>query len=233
MGTSQLKYTGLTPGADANTYNFYDTTLGPGGGFLAQIGARWLALDLKNAAAGTLKLYKSQDRGANWSQIEQLAVPAVAATESNRFEFHVEPYRDLKLDWLNGGSSQAATWLVDLCLSDRDARRWPLPDPTTFQAVGTLATANLKAVAGRVLSLKATNRNAAVRYLQLFNSTGSTATVFDQWLIPAASMIVLGQDFFTDSGWLLSTGITWGVSTTAGSYVAATASETDVSGAYR
>lgn len=107
--------------------------------------------------------------------------------------------------------------------------------PLAFSSIGAAATANVKAATGNLFAILATNRNAAVRYLQLYNSTASTAgTPVLQVAIPAlgASSVILGSDFFTDEGWNFTTGITWGVSTTSGSYVAATAGETDVAGSY-
>lgn len=100
--------------------------------------------------------------------------------------------------------------------------------PSVAISLASAATATAKAAAGTLLALKVTNRNAAARYLLLFNSTGSTAAIYDAFLIPGASMVIIGQDLLTQNGIFLSTGITWGMSTGNGSYVAATASETDV-----
>lgn len=235
---SRVKYSGTTPGADVNTYNLYNSVNDGGAAGFAMKGIHIVMLDIKNAAAGTLKAYKGSARdtigAVTYSQIEQFSVPIPASTESNKYEFLVEPYSDWKLDWVNGGAAQS-TWLVDLALSDRVLPWTALPEPSTFQSVGAATTANVKATSGSLLSIAATNRNAGIRYLQLFNSTSSTATVLYQWPIAAsaASTLILGTDFFTQMGWTFSTGITWGVSTTAGSYVAATAGETDVSGTYR
>jgi hypothetical protein len=236
----RITYTGATPGADSNTYNLFDSTQGQGQGAnaFAQGGSHVFLLDLKNSAAGTLKVYKGGARGSagavTFFQIEQFAVSGVATAESGKYEFVVEPYSDWKIDWVNGGVAQT-TWQVDMCLSNQRASGGRQPTPTTFQSVGAAATANAKATSGTLLAITATNRNAAARYLQVFNSTGSTATVFYQWLVPASSMLILGDDFFVGengTGWAFSTGITWGMSTTAGSYVAATAGETDVAGSF-
>lgn len=238
MAFSRLKYPGTTPGADANTYNLWTSATAGGANLAAMSGMRYFVLDLKNAAAGTLKVYKGSARdttgATTFSQIEQFAVPAAPSTESNKFEFNIEPYSDWKIDWVNGGAAQT-TWLVDMALSDKSASGGALPDPLTFQSVGAATTGTAKAAAGNLVSITATNRNAAIRYLQLFNSTSSTATVLYQWPIAASagSPLILGTETFTDLGWPFSVGITWGVSTTAGSYVAATASETDVAGSYR
>lgn len=234
---SQIKYVGATPGADSSTYSLYNsTTTGYGARRPGNEGEHVFILDIKNSAAGTLKTYKAGARDTNgvvtWYQIEQFIVPAAPTAESNKYEFLVEPYSDWKLDWVNGGAAQT-TFQVDMALTNERATAGRLPDPTTFQSVGAATTANVKAAAGSLLSFTATNRNAAARYFQIYNTTGATTPVLYQWLIPAGSMVVIGTDFFTDMGWPLTTGITWGMSTTAGSYVAATASETDAAGSYR
>ncbi len=106
--------------------------------------------------------------------------------------------------------------------------------PSILQSLGAATTGTAKSSSGVLYAFTAANRNAAARYFQIFNSTGGTGTVFYQWLIPATTgQITVGADFFTREGWWFSTGITWGVSTTAGSYVAATASETDVAMSYK
>lgn len=101
---------------------------------------------------------------------------------------------------------------------------------TALAAVSGVA----KASAGNLKSLKAANRNAAARYIQIFNSAaGPTggATPLDQTLVPAGATVVLGTDFFTDAGVALGTGIAWGFSTTSGTYTAATAADHDFAAA--
>lgn len=240
MAFSRLKYSGSTPGADTDTYTLWTSETAGGGNLAAMSGARYFVLDLKNSGAGTLKVYKGSARpsagAVTFSQIEQISVAAAPTAESNKFEFNIEPYSDWKIEWVNGGSAQS-TWLVDMALSDKSAATQGLPQPSTFASVGAATTGTAKAAAGVLFAITATNRNAAVRYLQLFDSTASTATVLYQWPITAAAAGVagyvdIGTEFFTAMGWAFSTGITWGVSTTAGSYVAATASETDVAGSF-
>lgn len=90
--------------------------------------------------------------------------------------------------------------------------------------------------ATRILqALHAKNKNAAVRYLQVFDSAGTTTTVLYQWEIPpqAASVpgqIIVGNDFFGLAGWVFATGLTVGISTTDGTYTAATAADHDFGG---
>jgi hypothetical protein len=74
----------------------------------------------------------------------------------------------------------------------------------------------------------AANRNAAVRYFQIWDNTSAATTLVIQIPVPATSGFVQLGEVLKDQGWGLLVGLTWGMSTTAGSYVAATASETDV-----
>ncbi len=63
---------------------------------------------LRNDQAGTLREYKSMDRGATWLTISSTAVAAAAANSQNIYDFLVEPYVDWKCDWLNGATPQTA-----------------------------------------------------------------------------------------------------------------------------
>lgn len=140
---SQIKLTSATPGGDAATYNLFDSTAtGYPARFFAEQGAHKFIVDIKNSQAGTLKAYKSQDRGVTWLQIYQASVAAAAATSTNLFEFAIEPFADWKLDWLNGGSAQA-TWVVDMALSDdRSDAGSPTAGAADSSAAGADATAN-------------------------------------------------------------------------------------------
>jgi len=118
METVQVKYTGSTPGADANTYTLFSSVVAfPGARMASGGGMKRLIIWLKNAAAGTAKFYTSADRGTTWSQIDEQAVAAAAATSSNYIDFDVEPLPDFKVDWTNGGSAQT-TWVVNMALTD-------------------------------------------------------------------------------------------------------------------
>jgi hypothetical protein len=100
-----------------------------------------------------------------------------------------------------------------------------------YRALATVS-GNIKASSGALRSFKAINRNAAARYLQLFDSTSapdSTNVPIDEFLIPAASQIVIGTDFFTLQGAVFAVGVSFGFSTGSGTYTAATAGDHDFS----
>jgi hypothetical protein len=114
------------------------------------------------------------------------------------------------------------------------------PVPGTFSNNLAAVSGNAKATAGNLKSICAVNRNAALRYLQVFNLAAGPVNpnvpVFQWPLAPQGStvpgMLIVGTDFFTDGGMAFATGIAWGISTTNGTYTAATAADHDVSLGY-
>ena len=107
----------------------------------------------------------------------------------------------------------------------------------TSQFWGSTVSALVKATEGRVFAAVAFSANASARYLMLFN--GPLAPVagqlpFVQVLIGAAanSQQALGPEVFGTDGLRFPLGIAWGVSTTRGSYTAATAADHDLTLVY-
>lgn len=111
---------------------------------------------------------------------------------------------------------------------------------TAFFA-GDDADVSVKATPGNLLSIRATNENAAVRYLQLHNkasapTSGESAVI--SFIIPggtaaAPGVITLGADFLGQNGLYFSTGVAVGISTAIGTFTAATAGECFISGVYK
>lgn len=99
---------------------------------------------------------------------------------------------------------------------------------------------SVKASAGSLLSVSATNINAAIRYLQVFNKATAPAggdTAVFSFPIPAGSSTVpavvsVARDFLGQNGHQFSTGIAVGVSTTAATFTAATTTDHVVNGTY-
>jgi hypothetical protein len=116
MKRAYVKYTGLTPGADSNTYNLFSTvTAHSAKYFFAAARISKILVDIKHSHGFTLKWYKSADRGTTWHQLGENVVPVPSATESNIREILVEPYPDFKLDLVNGGTAQSP-FVVDIIL---------------------------------------------------------------------------------------------------------------------
>ena len=113
------------------------------------------------------------------------------------------------------------------------------PVPFTFPLVGSVAMV-IKTAQGYLCSVVVSSVNAGIRYLQIFNQT--TAPVSAQ--VPVLSIpigagtatvpliLILGYDILGPEGLYLATGIALGVSTTAATYTAATASDHVVSGTF-
>lgn len=111
---------------------------------------------------------------------------------------------------------------------------------TSFQAVLNDVDISAKAAPGNLLSIRATNINAAIRYLQVHNkasapSGGDTALISIP--IPAGSatapaVVTLGNEFFGNNGLYLSAGVAVGVSTAATTFTAATTTDHVVTGMY-
>ncbi len=119
-------------------------------------------------------------------------------------------------------------------------RKYPIVStyaPSLSTSFGTATTANAKATAGILKGFSVSNINAAIRYFQIFNTTGATTPVLLSIPISAgsatlATTINIGEDVLGANGLYLSTGITWGISTTKDSYVAATAADHNVNLVY-
>lgn len=98
--------------------------------------------------------------------------------------------------------------------------------PSVYANLGAATTANIKASPANLYSVSVTNANATIRYFQVFNNTnGSTVTLLWSFPIPPSTGLQLGRGFFSEAGFYLSAGLTFGVSTTINSYVAATAAD--------
>ncbi|MGE0126680.1 MAG: hypothetical protein AB7U82_01150 [Blastocatellales bacterium] len=93
---------------------------------------------------------------------------------------------------------------------------------------------NSKAAAGNVFGFYVTNDNAAVRYFQIHNKASAPAATEVPVLsfkIPAGTAnnpgeLKIGRDILGEAGHYLSTGVSWAISTTYGTFTdSATASE--------
>lgn len=110
----RIKYTGSTPGADANTYVLFSTVAAgftPDAVQYGGIHVYHYAID--HDQPGTLNLYWSEDGGTTWSlKTTTGSMPAGV----NEDYLPVEGYRDFKVEWVNGGTAQG-TWIVNQSMS--------------------------------------------------------------------------------------------------------------------
>jgi len=112
-----------TPGADSNTYIMFDSTVtfaapnhsnGKSTG-LREHNISRVIFAVENSHAGTLKAYRSIDKGTNWDQVAgDFTVAAASATDiSGPYDFLVDTYSDFRISWVNGGSAQT-TWRAEV-----------------------------------------------------------------------------------------------------------------------
>ncbi len=97
-----------------------------------------------------------------------------------------------------------------------------------FSNLGANATLNVVVGNTKLLSFKCHNLNAASRYIQFHNTAtvpASTNVPVISFLVPAASEIVIGNEYFGTGGMNFPLGLAFAFSTTEGTYTAGTASD--------
>ena len=105
------------------------------------------------------------------------------------------------------------------------------------QVAGTANAGILKTSSGRVFAARATNANAAVRYLCLVDKATTpinTDPAVAWMLLPAGtaaapSVSEIGAQLLDQDGVVCSLGVSWAVSTTAATVTLATAADHNVS----
>lgn len=112
-----------TPGADSNVYIMFDSTVSFGVGIdgdprnatLRAHNISRVVFGVKNSHLGTLKSYRSINKGTNWDQVgDDISVDAAGATDiSGPYDFLVDTYSDFRISWVNGGSAQT-TWRAEV-----------------------------------------------------------------------------------------------------------------------
>lgn len=113
-----------TPGTDSNTYVMFSSVVTfPAGTFrVINGGVSRVTFSVENSQAGTVKAYRSVDKGTNWDQVGgDITVAIASATDiSGPYDFLTDTYSDFKVEWVNGGVAQA-TWRpeVTLIVGDR------------------------------------------------------------------------------------------------------------------
>ena len=155
MSSVDLIYAGTALPADATTETLYDTTTEGIGNLIVNHNLSRFHYDIRHDKSGSVKGYWSVDGGTNWRQFHDSGVvPADTIAENNVL---VESYKDVKFEWLNGGTTQTS-FTPHLSLStQRDAvARQPLVLPFTTGILQILdaAAANitLDSVTSRVSS---------------------------------------------------------------------------------
>jgi hypothetical protein len=112
---------------------------------------------------------------------------------------------------------------------------------TTFTDFSTVTAYSLKITPGLLSSVVATNANIAVRWLQFHNKASAPASTnvpIMSFPMPAGTalnpvVLILGSDFLGLNGTYFSTGVAIGISTTQGTYTAATAGDHTLNAQYK
>ena len=105
-----------------------------------------------------------------------------------------------------------------------------------YEDLGADASGVVKTTAGNLHGLYVLNNNTAIRYAQVFDSSTApavSATPRLQFAIPPSGEIIVGNDFWQPDGIGFTNGIAWGISTTKGTFIAATPSDHDIMAIYR
>lgn len=108
-----LKYTGTALPTGASTFVLFSTAAPSAGVAGSCPMANWAPMnglhvyryDVKHSHDGTVKGYKSDDRGTNWVQFYDSGTLA-APTYTNNDVVSVEGLANFKFEWLNGGTNQ-------------------------------------------------------------------------------------------------------------------------------
>lgn len=106
---------------------------------------------------------------------------------------------------------------------------------TPFGIYGTSVAVSVKSSTGSICSLYASNSNAAIRYLHIFDKASAPAlndVPVHSFLVPINGSILVGTDFFGPNGGFAITGIAVGVSTTNATFTVATAADHNLNGMY-
>lgn len=167
-------------------------------------------------------------------------LPAFASTPT----FNIGTAPNLTITNTTFAATQSGTWNITnisgtvslptgAAISDNQIPAFTVSAKT----LGTVNAATVKASAGKVYSLSATNLNASVRYLQIVNkattpTNSDSASIVDVWTIPANGMIIIDSPYYGANGLSCSTGISWAFSSTATTITLATASDCLVSVGY-
>lgn len=110
-----LKYSGTALPTGSATFVLFSTAAPSAGVAGSCPMANWAPMsglhvynyDVKHSHDGTVKGYKSDDRGTNWLQFyDSGTLTAPAATDTNGDVVSVEGMPDFKFEWVNGGTNQ-------------------------------------------------------------------------------------------------------------------------------
>lgn len=219
-------------------------------------------VQISGTFTGTLVFEGSMDSGNTWVPVYGIPVvagaltaPVNSATAPGNWLFQFGGWTTLRVRASAFSSGSALVWIAtNAGLSYQGAAAagvtaLPPPaatvSPSTGRTVdtdfGTVTKKLVKNTAGNVLTIKAWNANAAVRWLLLHNKATAPAAAdvpVSSYPIPAGTAnspgsVSLGLDDFGPLGRYQATGIGWSISTTKATFTdAATAADHQVEAEY-
>ena len=99
-----------TAPTDSDDTTLFDSTTALGVGVLPISGIKRISFSVENSHTGTLKAYRSIDKGVTWDLYDQQSVTVPTATTiSGPYDYLVDVHPEWKLVWTNGGTTQT-TW---------------------------------------------------------------------------------------------------------------------------
>lgn len=131
------------------------------------------------------------------------------------------PSSSFNAQYLNGGTIRLTSWRQAIVPQNTP------PYGLLYYYNTGVSSGVVKNVGGAIYSFLVTNSNGSVRFFQIFNTsttpTVTSAPTFSYILTPGSSSVptqlILGQDFFGQNGIAFTTGISFGFSTSASTFL--------------
>lgn len=99
-----------TAPTDSNTTEIFNSVTTFGTGVFRTLNINRLIFEVEHSHLATVRVYRSSNHGTNWDQTRaDIAIAAPAAGDINVVDIDTAPYMDVKIEWVNGGTTQT-TW---------------------------------------------------------------------------------------------------------------------------
>ena len=116
---ARVKYIGTALPADSDVETIFDTTsTGHWTDMLNHMGVKRVRFEAKHSHNATVNTYFSDDGGTNWEAVSSTAVTG-GGSDTNIVDALVEGYKDWKMEWVNGGTTQTEFKPVIALVCDR------------------------------------------------------------------------------------------------------------------
>jgi hypothetical protein len=138
--------------------------------------------------------------------------------------------RNLLVD--NFGAAADAASAVGTLMARQRLVAQSYSQPNLFTRFGASVTDTISGTPARLLGGCVWNKSSAIRYLQFFNRatnpTTGTSALISRVLAPSEKYSWQAFDFGSNDGYLMSTGLAWGFSTTESTYTAGAPADVSV-----